>query len=135
MFCRSLFRLLYFFFCPLCFPFFFDIRIMISPLISSNSSYTRTCSLYSPLFRSWLKLSALFNRANIMHMIISVSPRLNISYIMFKIIAFFIITLLARLYARVRILLLCGMHLHGHLISLRGEAWAHKTSYTPPLYY
>ena len=27
-----------FFFWPLCFPFFFDIRIMIAPLVSSNSS-------------------------------------------------------------------------------------------------
>ena len=39
MFCRSLFVLLYFFFWPLCFLFFFDIRILITPLVSSNSSY------------------------------------------------------------------------------------------------
>ena len=39
MFCRSLFVLLSFFFWPLCCLFFFDIRIMIVPLISSNSSY------------------------------------------------------------------------------------------------
>jgi hypothetical protein len=32
MFCRSLFVLLYFFFWPLCCLFFFDIRILISPL-------------------------------------------------------------------------------------------------------
>jgi hypothetical protein len=38
MFCRSLFVLLYFFFWPLC-CLFFDIRILITPLISSNSSY------------------------------------------------------------------------------------------------
>ena len=38
MFCRSLFVLLYFFFCPLCCLFFFDIRILIAPLVSSNSS-------------------------------------------------------------------------------------------------
>ena len=38
MFCRSLFFLLYFFFWPLCCLFFFDIRIMIIPLVSSNSS-------------------------------------------------------------------------------------------------
>ena len=36
--CRSLFVLLYFFFQPLCCLFFFDIRIMIAPLVSSNSS-------------------------------------------------------------------------------------------------
>jgi len=38
MFCRSLFVLLSFFFWPLCCLFFFDIRILIAPLISSNSS-------------------------------------------------------------------------------------------------
>ena len=39
MFCRSLFVLLYFFFWPLCCLFFFDIRILITPLVSSNTSY------------------------------------------------------------------------------------------------
>ena len=39
MFCRSLFVLLYFFFWSLCCLFFFDIRITIAPLISSNSSF------------------------------------------------------------------------------------------------
>ena len=38
MFCRSLFVLLYFFFWPLCCLFFFDIRILIAPLVSSISS-------------------------------------------------------------------------------------------------
>ena len=38
MFCRSLFVLLYFFFWPLCCLFFFDIRFLITPLVSSNSS-------------------------------------------------------------------------------------------------
>ena len=38
MFCRSLFVLLYFFFWPLC-CLFFDIRILIAPLVSSNSSW------------------------------------------------------------------------------------------------
>jgi hypothetical protein len=41
MFCRSLFVLWYFFFLPLCCLFFFDIRIFITPLVSSNSSYER----------------------------------------------------------------------------------------------
>ena len=40
MFCRSLFVLLYFFFWPLCCLFFFDIRILITTLETSNSSYT-----------------------------------------------------------------------------------------------
>ena len=39
MFCRSLFVLLYFFFWPLYCLFFFDIRMLIVPLVSSNSSY------------------------------------------------------------------------------------------------
>jgi hypothetical protein len=40
MFCRSLFVLLSFFFWPLCCLFFFDLRILIAPLVSSNSSYS-----------------------------------------------------------------------------------------------
>ena len=40
MFCRSLFVPLYFFFWPLCCLFFFDILILIAPLVSSNSSYS-----------------------------------------------------------------------------------------------
>ena len=39
MFCRSLFVLLSFFFWPLCCLFLFDLRILITPLGSSNSSY------------------------------------------------------------------------------------------------
>ena len=38
MFCRLLFVLFYFFFWPLCCLFLFDIRILITPLVSSNSS-------------------------------------------------------------------------------------------------
>jgi hypothetical protein len=38
MFGRSLFVLLYFFFWPFCCLFFFDLRILITPLVSSNSS-------------------------------------------------------------------------------------------------
>jgi hypothetical protein len=34
-------RCLYFFFWPLCCLFFFDIRILITPLVSSNSSYKK----------------------------------------------------------------------------------------------
>ena len=45
-FCRSLFVLLYFFFWPLCCLFFFDIRILIAPLVSSNSSYSVWTTLY-----------------------------------------------------------------------------------------
>jgi hypothetical protein len=38
MFCGSLFVLLYFFFWPLCCLFFYDIRILITPLVSLNSA-------------------------------------------------------------------------------------------------
>ena len=38
-FCRWLFVLLYFFFWSLCCLFFFDVRILIAPLVSSNSSF------------------------------------------------------------------------------------------------
>ena len=38
-FCRSLFVPLYFFFWPLCCLFFFDIRILITLLVSSNTSF------------------------------------------------------------------------------------------------
>ena len=40
MFCRSLFVLLFIFFWPLCCLFFFDQRILITPLVSSSSSFT-----------------------------------------------------------------------------------------------
>ena len=58
--------------------------------------------------------------------------RLNIPCIMFKLIAFFMITLFARLYERVWILLTYGKHLHDHIISLRVEVWVHKTRLAPP---
>jgi hypothetical protein len=53
-----------------------------------------------------------------------VSWKLNILFIMFKIIAFFIITLSVRLYTRVGILFTCGKHLHDHIslvVSERSE--------------
>ena len=51
---------------------------------------------------------------------------------MFKIIAFFVITLIIRLYTRVKILLTRGEH--HRIISLRGEIWPHKTSLTQPFF-
>ena len=39
VFCKSLFVLLYIFCWPLCCLLFFDIRILLTPLVSSNSSY------------------------------------------------------------------------------------------------
>jgi hypothetical protein len=53
---------------------------------------------------------------------------LNILCIMFKIMAFFIITLFARLYVGVAILFTRGKQLHDRVISQRGEVWANKTS-------
>ena len=59
------------------------------------------------------------------------SRRLNIC-IQFKIIAFFIITLFAWLYARISIFLTRGNHLYDCIISLMGDIWAHKASLSPP---
>ena len=39
--CRLLFVLLYFFFWPLCCLFFFDLWILVTPLVSSNSSFMK----------------------------------------------------------------------------------------------
>ena len=44
MFCGSLFVLLSFFFQPLCCMSFFDLRILITPLVSSKTSYLRCAS-------------------------------------------------------------------------------------------
>ena len=49
MFCRSLFVLLFIFFWSLCCLYFFDIRILITPLISSNSSSTLKNSQFTLL--------------------------------------------------------------------------------------
>jgi hypothetical protein len=46
MFCGSLFVLLYFFFWPLRCLFFFDIRILITPWVSSNSYWSIIMSNY-----------------------------------------------------------------------------------------
>jgi hypothetical protein len=40
LFVRSMFVLLYFFFWPFCFLTFLDLRILITPLVSSNSFYS-----------------------------------------------------------------------------------------------
>jgi hypothetical protein len=52
MFCRSLFVLLYFFFWPLHCLFFFDIQILITPLVSFG--HYVVCS--SLIYRFWLHL-------------------------------------------------------------------------------
>jgi hypothetical protein len=72
--------------------------------------------------------SALFNRTDIMRMTTSMPQRI-ILYIMLKIIAFFIIKLVVRLYVRVGILFTYGKHIHESSISLRG----HTTTLSLPL--
>ena len=57
MSCRSLFVLLCFLFWPLCCLFFFDLRILITTLVSSNSSYTRPLTfltLHRHFNKKWL---------------------------------------------------------------------------------
>ena len=54
-----------------------------------------------------------------------------IMYIMLKNTAFFIINLFAWLYGMFGILFTCGKHLHGRIISLIYEVWAHETSLNP----
>ena len=58
-------------------------------------------------------------------MVTFVSQRLNILCIIFKIIAFFIKTLFARLNMNVDILLTYGKDLHDRIISPREDVWAH----------
>ena len=65
-------------------------------------------------------------------MTISVSRKLNVLYIMFMIIPFFIKTPFALLYVSVVFLLTYGKHLHDHIISVRGKIWVQKTSLSPP---
>ena len=59
--------------------------------------------------------------------------RLNILITMLMVIAFFIETLVSRLYVWVNILLVCRIHLHHRIFSLKGEFWAYKTSLILPL--
>jgi hypothetical protein len=109
-------------------------------IVESDYCFTIMSSdslVYYLIFIWWLKPLALFNRTNIIYMTTSVSWRLNIShvYIVFNIIAFFIIKLFNRLLCvRVGILLACGKYLHDHTISLRGEVSAHKINLTPPVF-
>ena len=56
MFCRPLYVLLYFFFWPLCYLFFFDIRILITPLVSSNSSHPFGAPQFIPVLVGFVLL-------------------------------------------------------------------------------
>jgi hypothetical protein len=55
VFVRSLFVLLTFFFWPLCCLFFFYLRIMITPLVSSNSSYPVPAPIVTPVLFTLVK--------------------------------------------------------------------------------
>jgi hypothetical protein len=54
---------------------------------------------------------------------------------MFKIIAFFMIKLFARLFVGIDILLSCRKHLDDRFISLRMEVWVHKASLSPNMFF
>jgi hypothetical protein len=68
MFCRSLFVLLYFFFWSWCCLFFFDIQILITPLVYSNSSvifkfkFVTLINNFTPLVSAISSYSNLFNK-------------------------------------------------------------------------
>jgi hypothetical protein len=57
MFCRSLFVLLYFFFWPLCCLSFFDIRILITPLVSFDHCVVCPSSIYGLWLPLWYLLA------------------------------------------------------------------------------
>ena len=92
-------------------------EILLNVALTINHTWTDMCSRYRVIHILMLYIS------DIIHMTISVTRRLNISCIML-----FKITLFARLYVRVGILLIWDMHLHDRIISLRGEVWVHETS-------
>jgi hypothetical protein len=108
-----------------CCKFLWIVFFFTAPSIFSNVYLL----VYCLMFGWWSRPSALFN---IWHDNFSVSWILNILCLKFKIIAFFIITLFARLHARVGILLTCGKLMHDRIISPTGEVCAHKTCLTPP---
>ena len=99
--------------------------------LNSNRVFVKTFvdiimnSLWKLLFgKNFVKIILQFHLGNY-----HISLIINILCIIFKIIAFFILTLLAPVYMRTGILLI-----YGHVISLRGEVCAYKTSLTPPLF-
>ena len=63
-----------------------------------------------------------------MHVLYWMTDDMYILYIMFPIIALFIITLFALLYVNVGISLAYEKHLHDRIISLSEDVLSHKTS-------
>ena len=72
-----------------------------------------------------------------MYMAQFASQRINIICIKIKIMSVLYNDAFHPVNVRVSILLTCVKHLqlHYHIISLRGEVWAHKTTLTQPLFY
>ena len=64
MFCGSLCVLLYFFFWPLCCLFFFDIRILVVPLVHVSSNLVRDSSAVRRLF---VRLAGAVGRQSTLH--------------------------------------------------------------------
>ena len=65
-----------------------------------------------------VELSTLFNITDSIYMKTSVSSRLNILCVMFKIIKLFTVTPFARLSVRIVILLTCENNMHDRFISI-----------------
>ena len=103
-----------------------------TPQFKDNLNIIYPTSKKSFIMRLTLKMVS--NVTSLSSAMTTVSRRLNIQCIKFKIRAFFITTLFARLYMMVGILLTCIKHLHDHNISLRGEGQEYKTSLTLPLF-
>ena len=95
-------------------------------LYQYNNYITNTMEQLFTEERLGLKLTSLSSAMT------TVSRRLNIECIKFKIRAFFRTTLFARLYMMVGILLTCIKDLHDRIISLRVKGQEHKTSLTLP---
>jgi len=57
------------------------------------------------------------------------NTQINIKYTVYQ-----ISDSLQQMHVRLSTLLARGNHLHIHIISLKGEVWAHKTRLPPPLF-
>jgi hypothetical protein len=75
MFCRPLFVLLFIFFWPLGCLFLFDIRILITPLVSSSSSYNHN-RVVGVMIVWWLDLQLSIQSVPITTHVVSSNPAL-----------------------------------------------------------
>lgn len=85
------------------------------------------CLEYYILSNWWLRSLARFNQINITYMTISIK---KITYIIFMVIALIIITLFARFYVRIDILLTCWNHYHDCMTSLKRDICSLRSSLT-----